>query len=78
MITQQLELSLNSACGIRPHLGQPRRLNRARWWFTQMRRLVDRALDGSSPPPVRPEQTYMPLPRPEYSAKEANHCCVLN
>ncbi len=78
MIKQQLELSLDSACGVRSRLCQPRRLSRARWWFTQMRRLVDRGLDGTSPPPARPEQTDMPLPRREDSAQEAKHGCALN
>jgi hypothetical protein len=37
-----------------------RRAQRANWWFTQMRRVVDRAV-GWPPPPGRHEQVHMSL-----------------
>jgi len=42
--------------------GQPR-LTRARWWFAQMRRVVDQAWDWNAEPRARPEQTYLELAR---------------
>jgi hypothetical protein len=41
-------------------LVRQRRAQRANWWFTQMRRVVDRAV-AWPPPPGRPEQVHMPL-----------------
>lgn len=38
------------------------RLKRARWWFGQMRRVVDLALPSQTLPSARPEQTYLRLP----------------
>jgi hypothetical protein len=38
-----------------------RRAQRAQWWFTQMRRVVDRAVAWPSIPPAPPEQVYMSL-----------------
>ena len=37
------------------------RQKRARWWFTQMRRVVDFALPPQSMASPRPEQTYLRL-----------------
>ena len=37
-----------------------RRAQRANWWFTQMRRVVDRAV-AWPPPPARPEQVHLVL-----------------
>jgi hypothetical protein len=37
-----------------------RRAQRAQWWFGQMRRVVDGALDWRTPP-ARPEQSYLTL-----------------
>jgi hypothetical protein len=42
-------------------LARLRRTQRAQWWFTQMRRVVDRAAVWSSAPPARPEQDYLVL-----------------
>jgi hypothetical protein len=36
---------------------------RAKWWFSQMRRVVDQALDWKSHPQARPEQLSMTLSR---------------
>ena len=38
-----------------------RRAQRAQWWFTQMRRVVDRAVAWPSSAPVRQEQVYLTL-----------------
>jgi hypothetical protein len=40
-----------------------RRTQRAQWWFRQMRRVVDRAMDWQTAPPARPEQAYLTLAR---------------
>ena len=63
MNKEQLEISFETngrAC--RPLRSQQRR-NRARWWFHQMRAVVDSAFDWSSAPPARPEQIYLTLAR---------------
>jgi len=57
----QLELGFD---GSRSHgrvVHQPPRPGRAQWWFEQMRRMVDRALDWRPTPPPRPEQTWLTL-----------------
>ena len=40
---------------------QQRRANRAQWWFTQMRRVVDLAMEWKPAPTARPEQVYLTL-----------------
>jgi len=60
MNNEQLELSLSKHN--QPHSARrsaPRR-TRAAWWFSQMRQIVDRAMDWESAPPARPEQTWFP------------------
>ncbi len=60
----QLELELDRTATFRPHnLRRQRRLQRAHWWFEQMRQVVDRALDRRPVPPAPPEQVYFPLTR---------------
>ena len=44
---QQMELGFDAA--------------RARWWFEQMHRVVDRACDWQPAPPARPDQSYLAL-----------------
>jgi hypothetical protein len=60
----QMELSFD---GSRRHLSsgprpagsrRQRHLNRALWWFQQMRHVVDLATDWQPAPPPRPEQTW--------------------
>ena len=36
------------------------RMNRSAWWFTQMRRVVDTAMDWSQDVAPRPEQIVIP------------------
>ena len=59
--TEQMELGMRNQ--IRNNYGNVRqdRLKRARWWFTQMRRVVDLALPPQPMASPRPEQTYLRL-----------------
>lgn len=52
----QMELSLDRQSPQKPVVIRQRRFNRARWWFAQMHRVVDEALDVRSKPQARPEQ----------------------
>ena len=56
-----MELGFEAARALRPPTRQQRRLLRARWWFEQMHRVVDRACDWQSAPSARPEQSYLSL-----------------
>jgi hypothetical protein len=60
MKTEQLEILLAQPPFRRP-FARVRRTSRARWWFTQMRRVVDEAIESS--PAGRPEQSCLPLSR---------------
>jgi hypothetical protein len=61
MNNQQLEISLQAtACRRRGNYRQ-RRVSRARWWFNQMRRVVDQAIDWAPAPVARSEQSKLPL-----------------
>jgi hypothetical protein len=57
---QQLELGFN---GLPPRANAARRegrVARANWWFTQMRGLVEGAMDWSAVAEPRPEQIWIP------------------
>jgi hypothetical protein len=57
---EQLELGFN---GSLPRANAPRRegrIARANWWFTQMRDLVEGAMDWKTASQPRPEQIWMP------------------
>jgi len=58
----QLELGLlPSSTQSRAAATAPRhRLTRAAWWFGQMRRMVDGAMEWSPEPAARPEQILIP------------------
>jgi hypothetical protein len=56
----QLEMSFDGSTRFHPRI-RHRRQSRAQWWFSQMRRVVDQALDWRPAPPPRPEQTYLTL-----------------
>lgn len=60
---QQMEMSFDNTAAFRPVIRSQKRLSRARWWFTEMYALVDRAIDWRPAPPARPEQTYLTLSR---------------
>ncbi len=58
----QLEMNL-AGRRLRPSpaaTSRQRRAQRAQWWFRQMRRVVDRAMDWDARP-ARPEQKYLTL-----------------
>ena len=56
----QLELGLNNARLVANSLHhRQRRVSRAKWWFAQMRRAVDKAVEWQPAPPARPEQTWL-------------------
>lgn len=59
--TQQLEISLTTRYrrGRRP--ARPCRVPRARWWFSQMRRVVDQAAEWTPATNVQSEQIHLPL-----------------
>lgn len=55
----QLELTLASQpqpVRRRPFQRKPGRRDRARWWFREMHRVVDDAMDWAGAPLARPEQ----------------------
>jgi len=62
MNRQQLEMSLEHSFAFRPAIRRQRRMTRARWWFAQMRQVVDKAWDERPTPPGRPEQVCLSLP----------------
>lgn len=51
--SEQMELSLNPANGVRGRRHRANRLPSAQWWFAQMRAAVERAPDWQNHPPVR-------------------------
>jgi hypothetical protein len=59
-INQVNQLELGIADRRSRGLARQRRVQRANWWFTQMRRVVDRAI-AWPPPPARPEQVHLTL-----------------
>jgi hypothetical protein len=61
MNKQQLELVFDDSANFRPLLRPSSRRQRARWWFQQMHRVVDAALDWRPTPPARPEQGHLKL-----------------
>ena len=56
---KQLELGLAGANRCPRSVQRERRLNRANWWFTQMRQVVDRAFDWEPTPRFQPEQILL-------------------
>jgi hypothetical protein len=54
---EQMELGFNGAKLCVKATGRKGRIARAGWWFTQMRDIVNRAVDPAEP---RPEQIWMP------------------
>ena len=62
----QLDLSFNGASACERSAWRRRQMlrSRAAWWFQQMRRAVDSAVDWRPAPPARPEQATLDLRRP--------------
>ena len=54
----QMEMTLAKSKPCRRTLGQKRR-TRARWWFDQMRAVVESAIDWKTVPAPPPVQTYL-------------------
>jgi hypothetical protein len=60
MINQkQLELGLAGANRCPRIVQRQSRVNRANWWFNQMRQVVDRAFEWQPAPRFRPEQIML-------------------
>lgn len=68
MTNEQLELSL--AAGQQTQLAPRRegRPSRAAWWFGQMRRVVNSAMDWNAAPEPRPEQSWLEISHRRQSA----------
>ncbi len=90
MTNQQMELGFGSGRKLRPTTRRQRRLERAAWWFDQMRQAVDRALDwqAMSPDPTvasvapglaqRSENaTHSPPPKRRIPVRRAKDYCGL-
>ena len=60
MTSQQIEITLTVPRSRPQNPVRQRRAARARWWFSQMRRVVDEAMEWK-PAVIRPEQTHLPL-----------------
>jgi hypothetical protein len=62
MIRRQLELGFENQPGLKPAGRSRGRLNRAHWWFEQMRGVVSEARDWppASPPPNAPRSAEVP------------------
>ena len=62
----QLGLAFNGlpACERPAYRRRQQLRSRAAWWFQQMRRAVDSAIEWRPTPPARPEQTSLDLRRP--------------
>jgi hypothetical protein len=59
MNQKQMELSLAGANKCPRTVQRRRRLNRANWWFDQMRQVVDRAFEWEPAPRFQPEQIWL-------------------
>lgn len=57
---KQLELGLAGSNRCPRSVQRERRMNRANWWFGQMRQVVDRAFDWEPAPRFQPEQILLP------------------
>ncbi|MGA2748500.1 MAG: hypothetical protein ABSG59_06970 [Verrucomicrobiota bacterium] len=57
----QMELRLNAKAAHRTRQAGQKRRQRAQWWFGQMRRVVNAAMEWRPCPPPKPEQVYLGL-----------------
>jgi hypothetical protein len=57
----QMELTLNAKATRLGRQARQKRRQRAQWWFGQMRRVVDAAMEWRPGPEARPEQVYLTL-----------------
>jgi len=58
MFDQQMELGIGNAKVCPSVVRREQRARRARWWFNQMRQIVEQAVDRRPAPEPRPEQTW--------------------
>ena len=58
---RQMELRLDAKTFRAARLARRRRRQRAQWWFGQMRRVVNAAIEWQPSPPARPAQVYLHL-----------------
>jgi len=58
---EQMELGFNGTIACRATGTRQRRSSRSEWWFKQMRRAVDCAMDWQPSPKARPEQVHLKL-----------------
>ena len=74
--TTQLELGFKSdrAADFAPQ-HREQRLHRAKWWFAQMRRVVNNARVWQPIPQARPEQTWLPGQRREIRLLPQQQVC---
>jgi hypothetical protein len=61
MNKEQMELGFNQTTVCPTIKQRQRRMSRAQWWFKQMRRAVDCAMEWQPAPNARPEQVHMKL-----------------
>jgi hypothetical protein len=61
MNTRQLEITLSTRNQRRRSPVRPCRAPRARWWFSQMRRVVDETTAWTPASAIRTEQIHLPL-----------------
>ncbi len=57
----QMELTLNARAARASRQALQKRRQRAQWWFAQMRRVGDAAMEWRPAPDARPEQVYLTL-----------------
>lgn len=68
MTNEQLELSLAAVRQPEPMPRRESRQSRAAWWFRQMRRVVNSAMDWDTAPEPRPEQSWLEISHHRQSA----------
>ena len=61
MHTKQLEIALPAKPCRRSRNVRPAQPSRARWWFHQMHRVVDEAIEWTATPPARGNQAPLPI-----------------
>jgi hypothetical protein len=60
MTNEQMELGLGGAKLVVQSSRREGKIQRAAWWFAQMRQIVDRAMDWQPAGEPRPEQIWLP------------------
>jgi hypothetical protein len=59
MTNEQMELGLNGMKFVGQTGRRANRMQRAAWWFAQMRQIVNRAVDWQPAGDARPEQIWL-------------------